>query len=656
MSSFQICSEWTDSQPVNFVFRFRACSSKCKAKIVFSSMHVPKEHDNLHWGKWLPREIYVQENGETTHLYSIRAKKDAELERQQAIAWTLATHNFCLLKRDRNADVESAPGLHSSRLVYFTRDCSFLTTHQNAFELETWHELYIAERELIFHKNLETLKGFALTENKKIQGVLRCPTIAPLFRAFNRDLTLITHTVWMQHRKRALVELKVLAEGVFPPGMVARRNVKIRCAHCPRLLRVWAMASHLADKHQDTDIDAMPATTPCPDCPGSKRMFTNRGLMDHRLNKTLMYRLHYIYVPAIGVYVLRLTFEVCERYLLLLGINGGLVRGKKKRPSVVRLLSGAVEEPSKGLPAQKRRAYCSSRLGPTSDGYGDGRNFSAGWERRHMPDSVKDACLTPDNANVHAERLCKFGKRKIIDDRVRTLPVRLSVVQTKASEDSDGRHRFGPEDEIEVGALLFHYGLQPNHDKSVVDPHTAMLSTCQTSFDAIQSAIVAEYSRANVVKGGSLGSSLNSDIHGEGPPVTPGGYSIPRIKPAPQDCKLAELYSIQACCKRRSRKRQNFYVVTDQFSRVQSSKARARVGLDGQNPISWREHQLEVNSPFPDVELRPLTTFENSRRPKSGSGAEPAQPALVVIIQIKREVLTLQRSRDQLLQSSSTSL
>jgi hypothetical protein len=86
--------------------------------------------------------------------------------------------------------------------------------------------------------------------------------------------------------------------------MVARRNDKIRCAHCPRLLRVWAMASHLADKyvvsdvgvtrrvsplhgyrHQDTDIDVMPATAPCPDCPGSKRMFTNRGLMDHRLNK-----------------------------------------------------------------------------------------------------------------------------------------------------------------------------------------------------------------------------------------------------------------------------------------------------------------------------------------------------------------------------------
>jgi hypothetical protein len=143
-------------------------------------MHVPKEHDNLHWGKWLPREIYVQENGETTHLYSIRAKKDAELERQQAIALDAGNSqldpsvfprrtvkelnevgspflpDFCLLKRDRNADVESAPGLHSSRLVYFTRDCSFLTTHQNAFELETWHELYIAERELIFHKNLET--------------------------------------------------------------------------------------------------------------------------------------------------------------------------------------------------------------------------------------------------------------------------------------------------------------------------------------------------------------------------------------------------------------------------------------------------------------------------------------------------------------------
>jgi hypothetical protein len=45
---------------------------------------------------------------------------------------------------------------------------------------------------------------------------------------------------------------------------------------------------------------------------------------------------------------------------------------KKRRPSVVRLQSGAVEEPSRALPAQKRFRSA------TSDGNGDGRSFSAG--------------------------------------------------------------------------------------------------------------------------------------------------------------------------------------------------------------------------------------------------------------------------------------
>ncbi|KAJ6509724.1 hypothetical protein DFH09DRAFT_1374645 [Mycena vulgaris] len=63
-------SKWTESQPSNFVLRFRAYSSTCASLLLTETnfyVDKAKKYDDFFWGKWLPR------------------LKHAESERQQAI-------------------------------------------------------------------------------------------------------------------------------------------------------------------------------------------------------------------------------------------------------------------------------------------------------------------------------------------------------------------------------------------------------------------------------------------------------------------------------------------------------------------------------------------------------------------------------------------
>ncbi|KAJ6553500.1 hypothetical protein DFH09DRAFT_1366143, partial [Mycena vulgaris] len=82
------CSKWTESQPINFVFSFRACSSTCTS-LLFGETNFyvdkAKKYDDFFWGKWLPRLERKLPNGEAIQVYVLRATKDAESERQQAI-------------------------------------------------------------------------------------------------------------------------------------------------------------------------------------------------------------------------------------------------------------------------------------------------------------------------------------------------------------------------------------------------------------------------------------------------------------------------------------------------------------------------------------------------------------------------------------------
>ncbi|KAJ7470839.1 hypothetical protein FB451DRAFT_1176044 [Mycena latifolia] len=183
------CSKWTESQPTHFIFRFRACSATCKALLLSASnLYVDRtqKFDDFSWGKWLPRIERELPNGETIKIYSARATKDAERERQQAVRVDAG---------NSHRDLKGFPCRTSQQRdeECTRREQSRPELLKNGFELEAWHKHYLKEHAIIWRSNYDFLMCLATAENKKIQGLMRCPTITSLFVAFNRDLELITH-------------------------------------------------------------------------------------------------------------------------------------------------------------------------------------------------------------------------------------------------------------------------------------------------------------------------------------------------------------------------------------------------------------------------------------------------------------------------------
>ncbi|KAJ7776140.1 hypothetical protein B0H16DRAFT_1879551 [Mycena metata] len=286
--SCSLCSEWTEEPPIDFAFRTRICSSKkCKkrkAELVW--VDNDRKYENFHWGKWLPRRVVGDPglpNGETTYSYSFPAIENAESEREYAVSLDAGFGNF---EEDSNFVRRTVEELNEE---CDRRERSRPALLENASKLEAWHLLYNAEHERVLHQNLEILRSYAVVEKRKFQGIMRCPTISAIFHAFNRDLNLITHTVWIHNRDRVLAELKAMTNGALPPGAITQHNDKIRCTHCSRLLRGSSMKDHLVDKHSDLvskdPVAQRDKQNLCSECPGSKRLYTQRGLKDHRRSK-----------------------------------------------------------------------------------------------------------------------------------------------------------------------------------------------------------------------------------------------------------------------------------------------------------------------------------------------------------------------------------
>ncbi|KAJ7127351.1 hypothetical protein C8R43DRAFT_697249 [Mycena crocata] len=282
----QSTGNYSEQAYASWLFGGGMCSMACK-KLLASDASLwtdkSKKYADFSWGKWLPRaKIEINNNG-STFQYSRRARQNAERERQQAIGVDAGNS-----RRDpRGFPVRTVQQLNEECNL---RAASRHALTQNANELADWHKLYLEEKAAVSRTNFAFLKLMSALENQKVQGVMRCPTIATLYRAFTRDLALITHTVWKEHRPLILAELKSMQHGVFPEGMDARRNDKIRCPYCPRLMKVTGMSDHIVIKHKGRDPDNIPGIPEthkmhCPDCPDSKRLFTTRGMKDHQRNK-----------------------------------------------------------------------------------------------------------------------------------------------------------------------------------------------------------------------------------------------------------------------------------------------------------------------------------------------------------------------------------
>ncbi|KAJ7641661.1 hypothetical protein FB45DRAFT_1022395 [Roridomyces roridus] len=277
------CDTWTTAQPFHFLFRFRACSRKCRSGLLHGSSFL---HDKRNmcasspWAQWLPREAYTVEG---IYRYSRKAIEEAEAEREQAAA----VDGGSFWRHPSSITVRNSKELDSDCILR-ARDRPRLS--QNAAELEIWQSAYFDEKAVVERANLAFMKRMCMAENKKVQGVLRCPAASSVFDAFNRDLELLTTTVWAQIRTLTLAQFKSMQEGVFPPSIAPRRTDMIKCEHCDYLALADIMHSHVRDVHNlvpDYQVSAetkirRPAEILCPDCPFSRRSFNERSLRDHQ--------------------------------------------------------------------------------------------------------------------------------------------------------------------------------------------------------------------------------------------------------------------------------------------------------------------------------------------------------------------------------------
>ncbi|KAJ7651078.1 hypothetical protein FB45DRAFT_889573 [Roridomyces roridus] len=229
-------------QPFDFLFRFRSCSKSCKSSIDANLIRQDLIHkyDNADWGKWLPRDL--SGDSEPVFFYSELDVADAQAEREQAqivdSGEVRYDANFPIRSR-RQLDQECRRRAHSRDAI-----------QQNAKSLRKWQKLYLAEHQRVNSLNTEFVKKMAVTVSKKASGIQRTPTMSRLLFAFNRDLELLTLTVWTQNRAAILVELESMSQGAFPSEVQLRPEDKIPCPLCSncRLHRLDSLGAHVIAK------------------------------------------------------------------------------------------------------------------------------------------------------------------------------------------------------------------------------------------------------------------------------------------------------------------------------------------------------------------------------------------------------------------------
>ncbi|KAJ7927028.1 hypothetical protein B0H13DRAFT_1861790 [Mycena leptocephala] len=105
-------------------------------------------------------------------------------------------------------------------------------------------------------------------EDTKVQGVLRTPTMARVFSAFNTDLPLLTHTVWMDNRVAVVAKYKYMTNAVLPKGIVGGGRDKVR-SYCQRLIKSIGLDARVLAKHKDKipDVKETDDKKPYPNAP-----------------------------------------------------------------------------------------------------------------------------------------------------------------------------------------------------------------------------------------------------------------------------------------------------------------------------------------------------------------------------------------------------
>ncbi|KAF7297604.1 hypothetical protein MKEN_01383300 [Mycena kentingensis (nom. inval.)] len=252
------CAKPTTSLPFHFLFRFRACSSRCEKILMSEHLYFCSagQFDALAYTKGLPRLTEVNP-WMTTHYAPLKAVKNAKHEANAATQITkfknfsLRGHRppaFCTFKRRTLPELE-----------------------ESANELQDWRDLYLAEFLVVSEANNAFVVKMAKDKQVKVTRLHDAPTMKQLVDAFNRDLELLTPHVWTQHAPKIFEELKDRPSG------------KNRCTLCNRTVSSLGLEAHMFDSHKNQVSDMnTKGKAHCKDCPDSKRLYTREGLEEHR--------------------------------------------------------------------------------------------------------------------------------------------------------------------------------------------------------------------------------------------------------------------------------------------------------------------------------------------------------------------------------------
>ncbi|KAJ7102874.1 hypothetical protein C8R44DRAFT_746842 [Mycena epipterygia] len=230
-----VCSSPTMASPACFFLRSRVCSVKCAKVLPTRQTESLTWHHTSVWGSWLPR-IPSQPGVSTILRLTFSTRQIDRAEREH--------HHAYLVDIGKAKPTDEFRPRTSSELAaeWALRAQSLPALQQNAERLTA------------------CVKTMAANKGVKVRLIMRCPTMARVFNAFNRDLATITHAVWFHLVPIISAAVQLMLLGTFSPEVRIRPYDRIRCPHCPKILRTSGMAAHVLDKHIQKNPDAQGLT------------------------------------------------------------------------------------------------------------------------------------------------------------------------------------------------------------------------------------------------------------------------------------------------------------------------------------------------------------------------------------------------------------
>ncbi|KAF7298425.1 C2H2-type domain-containing protein [Mycena kentingensis (nom. inval.)] len=302
------CKKPTERTIYNFALDLRACSRDCLRRISRNLVFTDYDNTirNLPWGSWFPRSKYTptisqddptssefllrfqhlsDSDRPTVYQYHLQALKLVQIEWQTALA----------MGNEEMERVEGSRSLQELEAELARRATVLPLVDANSAELQVWIVKYEVEKQTMLRLNIDFIAARAMDENISRETLLRTKTLTRVLKAFNRDLELITPSVWRQYRPQILAEAKERCHektGQEEQDASTTSQSQSKCLYCRRWFTVDAMPKHIVAKHKDKNPDellvrpsAHEGRRHCRQCPDSTRVYNEQGLAAHNAAK-----------------------------------------------------------------------------------------------------------------------------------------------------------------------------------------------------------------------------------------------------------------------------------------------------------------------------------------------------------------------------------